>query len=456
MSVQDAMQALVHKILEKKLVRKEFAAILPTKELLEEIRMFECTLINNSNVDLEFSKTMLQTVDRLLYDTFQGYKRGDASSDQISIDKRSPDLHKDALQMVFSMLEPLEIASCTMVCKTWFSAGKIPAIWKGKVLNVPTNCIKGMINPLYSGPWTGIALRYVDTVHVLTLNEQTNYFSIPDQKGHMFKQLVTGFQKRKLSNIKRLFMETDYKALFTAIYETPPEQLHLQELAFPDEIYVEDIGAILNLLKQATSLRRAQVMNFSDLYMGANTATKMQQMFLSALSENSRIKAVVVPMINEWPGIAGQRIGFNRAITSWPQFMNQLHKMTKDHPTLDELEFHFWSNISIFQSTGHLLELFSPLLGHRLKRIRIVQLPEESHWRKQWHIYGRGVENPVPILDTDRQRLLDIFSKVRHEEDEDPAVILSYVKDHPDVAYMRELVNLVPEELRDRVRIEAR
>jgi hypothetical protein len=452
-----AMHALIKKILEKP-VRKEFAPIFPTDELLEEIQEFKRMGARNRRLNWVFSQAM-QEIERLLRNTFPlWWKEEEIDSGSSSVGKRLPELHKDALQMVFSMLEPLEIASCMMVCKGWSSAGKTPAIWKGKVLNVPTNTWGGdPVNPLYLAPWSGIALRHVDTVHLLSIDGlKTSRTNWGYGAGELFKQVFSGFYRQRLSNIKSLLMEVDaYLGIFDTIHKTPPEQLHLQEIVIPDGSRVGDIDAILSLLENTTSLRRAQLMSFSNIYLGTNSkwgsvwhsSEKVQEKFLASLSKNHHIRAVVVPAVNEWPGMPISRQRF--------KFMEQLKTTIEAHPSLDELELHIWSNISIFQATVYLLGLFTPLIGRRLKRLRIVQLPEESYWRNHWHIHGRGVENPVPILETDRQRILDIFSKLRREEeDESPAVVLSYVKDHPDVVHMRELVNQLPEELRDRVRIE--
>jgi hypothetical protein len=449
-----AMHALIKKLLQKQ-VRKEFAPIFPIDELLEEIQEFKRMGARNSRLNWVFSQAM-QEIERLLRKTFPRWKEEEIDSGSSSVGKRLPELHKDALQMVFSMLEPLEIASCMMVCKGWSSAGKTPAIWKGKVLNVPTDTW-GPVNPLYLAPWSGIALRHVDTVHLLSIDGlKTSRTNWGYGAGELFKQVFSGFYRQRLSNIKSLLMEVDaYLGIFDTIHKTPPEQLHLQEIVIPDGSRVGDIDAILSLLENTTSLRRAQLMSFSNIYLGTNSkwgsvwhsSEKVQEKFLASLSKNHHIRAVVVPAVNEWPGMPISRQRF--------KFMEQLKTTIEAHPSLDELELHIWSNISIFQATVYLLGLFTPLIGRRLKRLRIVQLPEESYWRNHWHIHGRGVENPVPILEADVQRILDIFSKLRHEEDdENPAVILSYVKGHPDVVHMRELVNQLPEELRDRVRIE--
>jgi hypothetical protein len=457
-----ALRPLFLKITEKRNVRKEFAPIFPSEELLEEIREFERIGTRNPRLSFAYSVAVEQ-IERLLRKTFPGWKKASIAPPSINAAKKQlPELHKDALQMVFSMLEPLEIASCMMVCKDWSSAGKTPAIWKGKVLSVPTKD-DDPINPLYLAPWTGIAMRYVDTVHVLNVKDSPlAASSVWIIKSPMFKQLITAFRKQQLPNVKKMLVgEDDYNGIVDAICTTPLEKLHLQDIVFLDGMWIGDIDAKLALLERSPSLHRAQLLNFNELYTGANSrwgtynCNKVQEMFLAALSKNHHIQAVVVPALNKWPGLAIMSPELPDQFRGRSQFIEQLQKTIEAHPSLEEIEFQIWSNISIFQTTLHLLGLFSPLLGHRLKKIHIVQLPEGLHWRTHWwYGYGRGVEHPVPILETDRQSLLDIFSKLGREEDDEPAVILSYVKDHPDMVHMRELVKLAcPEMQKSGVRI---
>jgi hypothetical protein len=452
-----AMRSLMKKLLQKPM-RKEFAPIFPADELLGEIQEFKSMGARNGRLNWVFSQAM-QEIERLLRKTFPKWKKEEIYPLSAG-KKRLPVLHKDALQIVFSMLEPLEITSCMMVCKTWFAVGQIKGVWRGKVLKVPIDTWNdGPINPLYLAPWTGITLRHVEAVHLLSIDE----LKIPGSDWYrpdadLFDKLYTGFYRQQLSNIKSMCLEMDaFVGIFDVIYDTR-QQLHLQEIIIPDSSEVGYIDELLSLLENTTSLRRAQLIRFNDLYMGTTSSEgqwcdfeKVQEMFLAALSLNHHIRAVVVPAVNEWPEAP--------YLDMWQskqrfKFMEQLQKIVEAHPSLDELELHIWSDISIFQATVYLLGLFVPLLGRCLKRIRIVQLPEKPLWRNLWSIYERGVENSVPILETDHQRILDIFSKLRHEEDDGPSVILSYVKGHPDVAYMEELVNQLPEELRYCVRID--
>jgi hypothetical protein len=78
-----------------------------------------------------------------------------------------PPLHRDAMHSIMAMLEPVEIASCMLVCKNWYKDGKSASwCWKNGTVKIYQDAENGIASETYTTPWVAIAIRRASRIVV--------------------------------------------------------------------------------------------------------------------------------------------------------------------------------------------------------------------------------------------------------------------------------------------------
>jgi hypothetical protein len=199
------------------------------------------------------------------------------------------------MQMIFELLQPEEIASCMMVCKAWMSDAKQhPKAWRGKTLRIytdpPRHC-----NPIYSEPWTSIALRYIESV---TINRPMP-LGYPAEKGEdkdetPYACLLRGFKRGTLPNIVRIEMSEVDPVYFRQVCSILPRQVGLESVILNDIHPGICLRSRLALLKRC-KLRHANIFTSCDFY---HTHESFMADLQESLLTNRSLESLVVPLHN--------------------------------------------------------------------------------------------------------------------------------------------------------------
>jgi hypothetical protein len=233
-------------------------------------------------------------------------------------------LYGDTLQSVLMFLEATELAACMMVSRSWMAAAKRPLVWVGKVLWVADHVAPGM-NALYTAPWAGLALKYVEGVVVVSSRPNYTTYGVFQDTRHLntycYNQLQAVLGRKALPNLRRVCMlNIAASALAMSLAGNP----YIEEIVVGDNVTGHSVDRH-SLLQSMPNLRVARLQTFHEMCAWYYDYFD----FCKKLSESSSIQHLVLPI----------EMSENRTL---PIKLEVLYEVIAQHPSLKTLELQIY------------------------------------------------------------------------------------------------------------------
>jgi hypothetical protein len=266
-------------------------------------------------------------------------------------------LYKDALQSVLMFLEPIELAACMMVSKSWMDTAKLPRVWTGKVLQVAEHAMPSTCE-YYTAPWATLALRYVDAIAVFA-TQPTGVFGNSVFSTNCYRQLLNALRLNALPNLRRVRMLNNTASTLA---------MNLAGNPYLEEVVVEDnVGGLINdrysLLQNLPNLRVARVATFNEL--GSYYGSFFSE-FYQRLAENTSIQHLVVPV--------GRSSGWELA-----RKLLDLYRIVSRHPSIKTLELQLCCTSPASDIVAIILKYCGSVCGN-LELLHIKQLEHQGSY----------------------------------------------------------------------------
>jgi hypothetical protein len=200
-------------------------------------------------------------------------------------------LYGDTLQSILMFLEPIELAACMMVSKSWMETTKRPTVWTGKILRIAEHAVP-YISELYNAPWATLALRYVGAVVIFA--SHTSAFHATTLTD-CYAQLIKALKLGALPLLRKVCMLNDN---IVELAESLAGNQHVDEVDVGDVLDEHSFNNRLSFLQSMPNLQITRITSFYDFnnyYDDGYNSTKFTK-FCEFISMNRSLHHLVFPL----------------------------------------------------------------------------------------------------------------------------------------------------------------
>jgi hypothetical protein len=280
-----------------------------------------------------------------------------------------PPLHRDAMHSIMAMLEPVEIARCMLVCKSWYKDGKSASwCWKNGILKVYQDAEDGVAAETYTAPWVAIAIRrasriVVDSCHkpvmmyslLLRVNKYTQLIPLSKPYIALHDELAKG---SGLKNLRELVVG-NYWGRATELLEKMFGHKGIERIVVHNSDI--DFEIRMKILETCPNLQHAEILHHGD----CSTPFKARRV----CSAIAGLKSMVICVDSNVSYVDVQLNHF--ATVLLPNMLMGIHE---EHAQLEELEIYIDGRDNILTVVNKLLMTYSrDSTVSKLRKLKIVQ-----------------------------------------------------------------------------------